>query len=112
MATLIANDGKPCIEVNDVEGVRIAGILLEAGHVKSDALLRWGSQKYVGNSLNPGIMSDVFARVGGRNDAEAHPVMTEAMIIINSDNVIIDNTWLWRADHDQNGRIHNGNNPV
>ena len=34
------------------------------------------------------------------------------MVQINSDHVIIDNTWLWRADHDVTGQVKNANNPV
>jgi hypothetical protein len=112
MATLVSTTGKPCIEVQNVDGVRIAGVLLEAGETKSDALLTWGAKGYPGNGDNPGVMSDVFARVGGRNDQNAHPAKTESMVTINSGNVVIDNTWLWRADHDKQGLVYNGNNPV
>ena len=73
MATLVSTSGKPCIEVGPVDGVRIAGILLEAGETKSDTLLKWGSPNFSGSSSNPGVMSDVFARVGGRNDRNKHP---------------------------------------
>jgi hypothetical protein len=38
--------------------------------------------------------------------------MTDFMIQINSDNVIIDNVWLWRADHSKTGLIKNSQNPV
>jgi len=51
----------------------------------------------------------VFARVGGPDTNE---VKTTYMIEINSNDVIIDNTWLWRADHDVNGLVTNGKNPV
>lgn len=34
------------------------------------------------------------------------------MVTINSGNVIIDNTWLWRAYHDINGVVYNKSNPV
>jgi len=34
------------------------------------------------------------------------------MVTINSGNVVIDNTWLWRADHDITGDVVNSNNPV
>jgi len=34
------------------------------------------------------------------------------MVTINSGNVIIDNAWLWRADHDVAGITHYGNNYV
>ena len=39
MATLIAKTGKPVIEVSNVDDVRIAGIIMEAGHSRSHALL-------------------------------------------------------------------------
>jgi hypothetical protein len=69
MATLISKTGKACIEVGNVDGVRIAGILLQAGYVKTPALLQFGvnGSKFAGNSQNPGVISDVFARVGGTN---------------------------------------------
>lgn len=34
------------------------------------------------------------------------------MMTVNSGNVVIDNTWLWRADHDVTGSVQNSNNPV
>jgi len=39
LATLISTTGQPCIQVEDVEGVRIAGILFQAGSTKSSSLL-------------------------------------------------------------------------
>jgi len=45
MATLISNNGKPCIEVGNVEGVRVAGMLLQAGVKKTPTLLKWGQSK-------------------------------------------------------------------
>jgi len=54
-------------------------------------------------------MSDVFARVGGPDSTE---VSAETMVIINSGWTIIDNTWLWRADHTVHGEVYGGQNPV
>lgn len=71
MATLISTTGKPCIEVANVGGVRVAGVLLQAGNTKSDTLLRWGQSKWAGNQAKPGVMSDVFARVGGPSSSAA-----------------------------------------
>jgi len=34
------------------------------------------------------------------------------MVTINSSNIIYDNTWLWRADHDIVGGVYNSQNPV
>jgi hypothetical protein len=42
MATLIPDNGTAAIEVASVEGVRIAGVLLEAGFGASDSLLVFG----------------------------------------------------------------------
>lgn len=53
-------------------------------------------------------MHDVFARVGGPDSFE---VKTKIMVQVNSGNVIIDDTWLWRADHWKGGLVKNKRNP-
>jgi len=109
MATLIAQSGNSAIEVGNVDDVRIAGVLLQAGPGSTKTLLKWGEAGYAGSSSNPGVMSDVFARVGGTNASS--DVKAEIMVQINSGNVIVDDTWLWRADHDVGGLVKNGRNP-
>ncbi len=42
LATLIPTNGTSAIEVANVDGVRIGGVLLEAGFGASDSLLKWG----------------------------------------------------------------------
>ena len=69
MATLIATKGNACIEVADGIDARIAGLLLEAGETKSGTLLNWGNDISKGSSIKPGVISDVFVRVGGANDS-------------------------------------------
>lgn len=112
LATLISTTGKPCIEVGNVDGVRIAGVLLQAGETNTPSLLKWGTGTYASSESNPGVMSDVFARVGGPDSQWDHQARADVMVQLNSDHVIIDNTWLWRADHDVTGQVKNGNNPV
>jgi len=109
--TLIASAGHPAIIVSNVDGVRVAGILLEAGQNKTTSLLQWGTGTYSGSGANPGVVSDVFARVGGTNDPSQYQVQADVMFQINSGNVVIDNTWLWRADHGVSGEVYNGDNP-
>ena len=110
LVTLISANGNSCLEVGNVDGVRVSGIMLQAGPQNSDTLLKWGDEsKYAGNSANPGVMQDVFARVGGPDTSE---VKSTHMVKINSGNVIIDDTWLWRADHGQGGLIVESHNPV
>ena len=121
MATLISGNGQPCVAVDGkTEGVRVSGLLLQAGQKQSHTLLLWGSDGLpgiTGSLTNPGVIQDVFGRVGG---PDSTPVSTNSMIEINQDGVIIDNTWLWVADHGtkvgygintcKNGLIVNGNN--
>merc|ERR1712038_867297 len=109
MATLIAPvDGSPCIKVAaHLEGVRIAGIMLEASFLKktdssmASCFIQWGengkSDQDPGNAKNPGVLTDIFARVGGSNLNRT--VSTDVMVRIDSGNVYGDNLWLWRADH-------------
>ena len=43
-ATLISQTGKPCIKVGAVSGVKISGILLQAGPKDTKALLEFGPE--------------------------------------------------------------------
>ena len=111
MATLISATGKPVIQVGDVDGVRIAGLLLQAGPSKTEALLLWGSG-YAGSQSNPGVVSDVFGRVGGTNNPNDQQMTVDVMVKINNGNIIYDNSWFWRADHGVSGLVYNSMNPV
>lgn len=109
IATMVApTDGSPCIQVRSkVEGVRLAGITFEASRIarkrtKVASLVEWGVQGVTGdqdpgNPENPGLLADIFARVGGASLDRF--VSTDVMVRIHSGNVVGDNLWLWRADH-------------
>lgn len=112
LATLIPQNGNPAIKVSNVDGVRIAGLLLEAGPYNSDSLLQFGSAFNYGNYYNPGAISDVFVRAGRFYQNNVEHVATEKMIEVNTGNVVIDDIWLWRADHDLYGPVRNSENPV
>ncbi len=93
--TLRPTAGTPAITVADIDGVKIAGLLLEAGQTNSRTLLQIGdAHTSISHQSDPTILYDIFARVGG-----ATPGTTDAMVTINSNDVIGDNFWLWRADH-------------
>ena len=97
LATLAPTQGTPAIIVADVPGVTIAGILFDAGASNSPNLLQIGdvNVSYVDHSANPTALFDISCRVGGA----APTAETTSCIVINSKNVIIDNAWIWRADH-------------
>lgn len=92
MPTLVAKN-KPAIVVQDVDNVVVASILFSvSGGGRVSSLLQWGTKK----ENHPGFAYDIFTRVGGDTNENT---FCDKMVIINSDNVIGDNFWLWRADH-------------
>ncbi|SMD24591.1 hypothetical protein [Kibdelosporangium aridum] len=99
-ATLTAVRGATPLEVADVPGVVVAGVTIDAGLQESPVLLRVGKRHGWGWSSpsNPTTLSDVYFRVGG-----PHVGKTDTALEINSDNVLIDHTWVWRADHGVEG---------
>ena len=98
LATLRAANGTACMETGDVQGLIIAGLLFDSGETKSDNLLVVGTEKEAsGDAEKNNYLSDLFFRVGG-TDTEK-PVSVKCCATINSDHVIGDNFWVWRADH-------------
>ncbi|MGX6606512.1 adenylyl cyclase [Micromonosporaceae bacterium Da 78-11] len=99
-ATLTAVNGAIPLDVAGVPGAIIAGVTIDAGLKESPVLLRVG-QKYLPNfssAANPTTLSDVYFRVGGPHIGKANIALE-----VNSDNVLIDHTWVWRGDHGVEG---------
>ncbi|MFE0003376.1 coagulation factor 5/8 type domain-containing protein [[Kitasatospora] papulosa] len=97
LATIIPDDGVTAIKVGDVDGVKLAGLLVDAGPVNSSVLVEVGPEGSSGDhAANPTSLQDVFVRIGG-----AGPGKATTSIVVNSDDTIIDHTWVWRADHGQ-----------
>ena len=70
MPVLSSTHGNAVIEVGDHVGVRVAGIIMEPGsNTPGETLLKWGTKASSGSSSEPGVISDVFARVGGSNNS-------------------------------------------
>ncbi|CAN7151924.1 adenylyl cyclase [Arthrobacter sp. LjRoot14] len=126
MATLTAVNGAVPLTVADVPGVDIAAVTIDAGEVNSPTLMRIGKARDSdaggpSNSLNhsdpanPTTLHDVFFRIGGPHVGKA-----SLSLEVNSDNVLLDHIWAWRADHGkgvgwttntgENGVIINGDN--
>ncbi|MFF2847215.1 discoidin domain-containing protein [Streptomyces sp. NPDC058001] len=95
LATIIPDNGVTAMRVADVDGVKLAGFLIDAGQVNSSTLLEVGpAGAAADHAANPTTVQDVFIRVGGAGPGKATTGM-----VVNSDDTIIDHTWLWRADH-------------
>ncbi|GAA1230723.1 discoidin domain-containing protein [Kitasatospora nipponensis] len=95
LATVVPDNGVSAMKVADVDGVRLAGLLIDAGGVKSPVLLQIGQPgASAGHAADPTTMQDVFVRVGGAGAGSAGTAVE-----VNSANTIVDHTWIWRADH-------------
>ncbi len=95
LATIVPDNGVTAMKVADVDGVKLAGFLIDAGTVNSPTLLEVGPDGATADhAANPTSVQDVFVRVGGAGAGKA----TVGMVINNHD-TIVDHTWIWRADH-------------
>ncbi|WP_062356771.1 hypothetical protein [Herbidospora yilanensis] len=99
-ATLTAVDAATPVEIADVPSVIFAGVTIDAGLKKSQVLLKVGKKDKRSNNPadNPTTLSDIYFRVGG-----PHVGRTNTALEVNTDNVLIDHTWVWRADHGVEG---------
>ncbi|MFF5076869.1 ricin-type beta-trefoil lectin domain protein [Actinoplanes sp. NPDC000266] len=101
LATFVPVGGVDAMHVADVDGVRLAGVLFDAGTTNSNTLLQVGpAGSSASHAANPTVLSDVFIRVGGSIAGKAGVSMQ-----INSNNVIGDHAWIWRADHGNGGTV-------
>jgi hypothetical protein len=115
-ATIIPDGGVTPMSVADVDGVKIASLLFDAGTTNSPNLLQVGpAGSTASHAANPTSIQDVFFRIGG-----AGPGAATNSLLVNSNNTLIDHIWAWRADHGAgvgwtanpaaSGLIVNGNN--
>ena len=115
-ATLRPINGKAALTTADADGIIVAGLLFDAGPIQSPVLVQVGPQgSHVRHLKEPISLHDLFFRDGG-----AAVGRTIGNLEINSNDTIVDHTWIWRADHGSgvgwnqnvsaNGLIVNGNN--
>jgi hypothetical protein len=115
--TLIPDNGIISMTVAQAEGMSISGIIFDAGPTNSPALLQVGNghARSDNEASDPTALHDVFFRIGGAELGSA-----TNSLVVNSNNVILDDIWAWRADHGKGvgwnsntadtGVIVNGNN--
>lgn len=97
LATLNPNNKNAAIVVDDVDGVSISGLLFNAAQGESPYLLKVGQDgSHKDHSEDPTVLADLFFRIGGDGKEGAR---AKSCMIINSDDVIGDDFWVWRADH-------------
>jgi len=101
LPSLTPTRGNVALQIADVPDVDVAGITLDAGSPGSPALMRVGTGKAgpgkdrkASDAKNPTGLQDVFFRIGG-----PHAGSTTVALEVNSDHVVLDDIWAWRADH-------------
>jgi hypothetical protein len=95
MPSLTPDNGTAAIRIADVDGVRVSGLIVDAGPKNSPSLVDVGSLlSHRGHASDPTSLQDVFFRVGGPWQGKA-----TASLVVNSDDTLLDNIWAWRADH-------------
>ena len=104
-ATLTANSGSTALTTADVAGIDISGLIVDAGPVNSPVLMQIGTKN--GNNgvphnqpSDPTGLQDVFFRVGGPHVGKA-----TVSLEVNTPYTILDDLWIWRADHGVAGSV-------
>jgi hypothetical protein len=95
-ATLVPDHAIPSMRVASVPGVKLSGMIFDAGPENSPVLLQvgTGSGPRSADPADPALVADVFFRIGG-----ATPGRATTSLVVNSSQVILDDVWGWRADH-------------
>jgi len=99
-ATLVSQGGNSVMTVADVDGVQVSGLIVDAGMTNTAVLLQVGiaGGARANHASNPTTISDMTFRIGG-----ATPGLATTALELDSNNVILDNIWAWRADHGPSG---------
>ena len=100
--TLIPEHRNMSMTVASAKGILISGVIFDAGTKNSPVLLLVGSaceRRHCDHrsdhaAPDPSGLYDVFLRIGG-----ATPGRATTALVVNSNNVILDDIWSWRADH-------------
>jgi hypothetical protein len=94
--TLVPTNGNAAMTTARAKGIMISGVIFDAGPVQSPVLLQVGSghARSDNEATDPSTLTDVFFRIGGAALGKA-----TTSLVVNSNNVILDDIWAWRADH-------------
>ncbi len=97
-ATIVPGNGEAAMVCADVDGLSVCGLVFDAGERSRHLLVVGGKGAARRHRDAPTVLQDLIYRVGGTGA----PGRAEICLEINSHDVIIDHTWVWRADHGEN----------
>lgn len=85
-----------CIYADDKDGIIIAGLLMDSFNSTTYQIRVGAEGANEDHAANPILLTDITCRVGG---VQSKNIQIHASMQINSNNVVGDHFWLWRADH-------------
>ena len=102
-ATLTAVGGAVPLTVADVPGVVVAGVTIDAGTVESPGAPAGRQDERHGRATEARPVEPDHAQRRLLPRRRAARRQADVALEVNSDDVLIDHTWVWRADHGVEG---------
>lgn len=97
MASIIPDNDDTAMRTADKDNITVAGLIFDAGTHNSKYLLQVGAKKTkTRHEDEPTLLADLFFRIGGTTEVAT---TAQNALEINSNDVISDHFWIWRADH-------------
>ena len=94
-ATLVPENGDAALKCADVDGLVIAGLIFDAERESKRFVVVGDRKTSASHAKDPAMLIDLVYRVGGTGK----PGKTDVCLEVNSNDAVIDHTWVWRADH-------------
>lgn len=85
-----------CIYVDDKDGIIVAGLLMDSFNSTTYQIRVGNEAAKADHSANPILLTDITCRVGG---VQSKNIQIHTSMQLNSNHVVGDHFWLWRADH-------------
>ncbi|MET4142181.1 hypothetical protein [Pedobacter sp. UYP1] len=85
-----------CVYAGDKDGIIIAGLLMDSSNSTTYQVRIGEEGANADHAVNPILLTDITCRVGG---VQSKNIQIHTSMQINSNNVVGDHFWLWRADH-------------
>ena len=94
-ATIVPENDTAALVCADVPGLTVAGLIFDAERASKRFVVLGEKKSAKRHTADPSFLIDTIYRVGGTGK----PGKTEVCIEINSNDAVIEHTWVWRADH-------------
>ncbi|MBQ2624891.1 MAG: hypothetical protein IJG18_07315 [Kiritimatiellae bacterium] len=94
-ATIVPESGDAALKCADADGIVIAGLIFDAERASKRFVVVGGKKSERRHVDDPIFLVDLVYRVGGTGK----PGKTDVCLEVNANDVVVDHTWIWRADH-------------